>query len=71
MTTTLTVGLITLTLFTTISLRLLAAEILRLNSHLEHTHAVAHAALAALELHLQGKDVEILHLPLRDTPEEE
>lgn len=50
--------------------------IIRLQSRIDHTHHVAHAALHLLEAHINGADITVTRLagdgtPLRETDTEE
>lgn len=59
-----------------ILITVMGVMIIRLQSRIDHTHHVAHAALHLLEAHINGADIITRRLaedgtPLRETPEEE
>lgn len=47
-----------------------AQELVRLSLKLDHTHTVAHAAVEALQAHIQGAEVNFYPIHLRQDPEE-
>lgn len=58
-----------------ILITVMGVMIIRLQNRLDHTHHVAHTALAAIIMHTQGADIITRRLaedgtPLREDPEE-